>query len=62
LTKIRLIHSVSYFNFGGLEFCLGELSPPKPPRWRRDWCAGNKANWFLGFNKVSCHAANTHTL
>ena len=31
LTNIPLIHSVSYFNLGGLELCLGGLSPPKPP-------------------------------
>ena len=30
-TKVPLHHSVSYFNLGGLEVCLGELSPPKPP-------------------------------
>ena len=34
--KIPLIYSASYFNWGGLELCLGGLSPPKPP-WRRDW-------------------------
>jgi len=32
LTKTRLIYSVSRFNFGGLELCLGGLSPPKPLR------------------------------
>jgi len=32
LTKIPLIYSVSYFNVGGLELCLGGLSPPKAPR------------------------------
>ena len=31
LTKIPLIYSVSYFSLGGLELCLGGLSPPKPP-------------------------------
>jgi len=34
--KIPLIYSVSYFNLGGFELCLGELSEPKPP-WRRYW-------------------------
>jgi len=32
LTKTPLIYSVSRFSFGGLEPCLGRLSPPKPPR------------------------------
>jgi len=31
LTKPPLIHSVSCFNLGGLELCLGGLSIPKPP-------------------------------
>jgi len=30
LTRIPLIYSVSRFNLGGLELCLGGLSPPKP--------------------------------
>jgi len=34
--KIPLIYSVSRFNLGGLELCLGGLSPPNPPPWRRD--------------------------
>ena len=25
------VGSVSYFSLGGLELCLGRLSPPKPP-------------------------------
>ena len=32
LTKTQLIYSVSRFNLGGLELCLGRLSPPKLPR------------------------------
>jgi len=32
LTKTPLIYSVSRFNLGGLELCLGGISPPKPPR------------------------------
>ena len=31
LTKSPLIYSVSRFNLGGLELCLVELGPPKPP-------------------------------
>jgi len=31
LTKIPLIYSVLDFNLGGLELCLGGLSPPNPP-------------------------------
>jgi len=31
LTKTLLIYSVPYFNLGGLELCLGGLSPPNPP-------------------------------
>jgi len=31
LTKTPLIYSVSSFNLGSLELCLGGLSPPKPP-------------------------------
>jgi len=34
--KNALIYSVSYFNLGCLELCLGGLSLPNPP-WRRDW-------------------------
>jgi len=30
--KTPLTYSVSYFNLGGLELCLGGISPPKPPR------------------------------
>jgi len=30
-TKTQLICSVSYFNSGDLEFCLGGLSPPTGP-------------------------------
>jgi len=29
--KTLLIYSISYFNLGGLELCLGGLSPPKLP-------------------------------
>jgi len=29
--KNSTIHSVSYFNFGGLEFCLGGISPTNSP-------------------------------
>ena len=29
VAKSLLIHSVPCFNLGGLEVCLGELSPPK---------------------------------
>ena len=32
LTKTQLIYSVSCFNLGGLELCLGGLSPQKLPR------------------------------
>ena len=32
LSKIPLIYSVSRFTLGGLELCLGGLSPPQPPR------------------------------
>ena len=39
LTKIPLICSVSYFNWGGLGVYLGELRPPNPP-WRRGLPAG----------------------
>ena len=35
LTKYQLIYSVSYLSLGGLELCLGKLSPQKPP-WPRD--------------------------
>jgi len=31
MTKLPLIYSVSYFNLGGLELCLGGLSPPNSP-------------------------------
>jgi len=31
LTKTLLIYSVSRFNLGGLEVCLGGISPPNPP-------------------------------
>jgi len=31
LTKITLIHSVSYFNLGDLGALFGGLNPPKPP-------------------------------
>jgi len=37
LSKISLIYSVSRFNLGGLELCLG-VKPTKAPPWRRDWC------------------------
>jgi len=30
--KILFIYSISYFNLGCLELCLGGISPPKPPR------------------------------
>ena len=51
LTKILLIHSVSYFNLGDLKLCLGGLSLPKPPRgdgaasypWDRQSCFENAA-------------------
>jgi len=33
LTKTQLIYNVSYFNSGGLELCLGGLSPQQTP-WR----------------------------
>jgi len=36
IDKTQLVYSVPYFNFGGLELCLGGLNPPKPPTWRRD--------------------------
>ena len=32
LTNTPLIYSISRFSLGGLEFCLGRLSPPKPSR------------------------------
>jgi len=32
LIKTPLIYSVARFNLGGLEVCLGGLSPPKPHR------------------------------
>jgi len=31
LIKSPMIHTVSYFDLGGLVVCLGVLSPPKPP-------------------------------
>jgi len=41
ITKTPLIYSVSRFHLGGLELCLGRLSPPKPPPWQRD-CTEHK--------------------
>jgi len=58
--------------FGGLEFCLGELSPPKPPLWWRDWVdhyineANNlptfNAGCFSKFKSVSNHQWQTKFL
>jgi len=31
LIKVPLIYSVSYFNFGGIGYLFGRVSPPKPP-------------------------------
>jgi len=52
LTKIPLIHSVSYFNLRGLEAFWRGLNPPKPPPWRQDcwkqlaWISANKS-WSI---------------
>jgi len=50
LNKIPLIYSVSYFNLGGLELCLGGLSLPNPPSpWQRDSTGVNKISDLLLF-------------
>ena len=50
LTKSPLTYSVSYFKLGGLEFCLGGLSPQKLPMamWLEEHVG------FLGFGFKSC--------
>jgi len=40
IDKISTDNSVSCFNLGGLELCLGGLSPQKSPPWRRDCLFG----------------------
>jgi len=49
LIKTPMLYSVSYFYLGSLALCLGGLSPPKPPPWRRD-CNRGAAKFLQPWN------------
>jgi len=46
LTKTQLLHSVSFFNLGGLELCLEGLSPQKSPR-------GDGTAYIFRFSRIA---------
>ena len=62
LTKIPLIHTVSYFNLRGLEALFEGLSPPKPPPVATGLYgqSGGKALWIMR-NTKGCFGSDVVT-